>query len=143
MIKTTAKTGLLCLIISSLAIGPAQVRAQETDQHEHAVEKKDGKEATPRKSGVIPFHGKLKAVDKTAKTISIGESTIQITSDTKLIKTDKPATLEEAVIGEPVGGAYKKSADGKLVATMVRFGAKPEAMEADAKPEKKSKKKTE
>ena len=137
MIKSILKMGLLGLVATAIAGMPTQVWAQQTNKHEHAVGKP---EAKANKSGVTPFHGKLKAVDKTAKTISVGETTVQITSDTKIMKTGKPATLEDGVIGEPVSGAYKKSTDGKLNATTLRFGAKPEAAESDAKPNKKPKK---
>lgn len=136
MIKSILKISLLGLVATAIAGTPLHVCAQQTNKHEHAMEKP----AKTNKSGVIPFHGKLKAIDKTAKTISVGETTVQITSDTKIMKTGKPATLEDGVIGEPVAGAYKKSADGKLNATTVRFGAKPEGAESSAKPEKKPKK---
>ena len=96
---------------------PGYVQAQDNQQP--AVEKKDSKE---KKSGVLPFHGKLKSVDNTAKTIMVGELTLRITSDTKITKEGKPATLEDGVVGEEVGGAYKKTEDGKLNSTVVHFG---------------------
>jgi hypothetical protein len=77
----------------------------------------------------------LKALDKTAKTITYGETTLQVTSDTKIIKDEKPATLEDGVIGEPVSGTYKKNESGHSTATMIRFGAKPKTTHA-AKPKK-------
>ena len=72
-----------------------------------------------------PFHGNLKAVDTSAKTLTVGTLTLQITSDTKITKDGKPATLADGVVGEPVSGAYTKTADGKLNAVVVHFGAKP------------------
>jgi hypothetical protein len=40
------------------------------------------------------------------------------------------------VVGEQVAGAYKRGADGKLTATTVRFGPKPDlAMDSDGKKE--------
>lgn len=136
MIKSTLKSGLFCLLAAALVAGPATLNAQETNKH---AEKKVTHEKVS-KSGVIPFHGKLKAADKTAKTITIGETTVQITSDTKIQKNGKPATFDDAVVGESVGGAYKKSDDGKLNAVSLRIGAKPEAKpEGEAKKEKKKK----
>ena len=85
----------------------------------------------PAKAG--PFHGKLVAVDKVAKTITVGKRTFQITSESKLKKNGKPATLEAAVIGETASGYVKPSPDGKLVATTVNFGPKP-AGESGEKP---------
>ena len=80
--------------------------------------------AKPQKNNP-PFHGNLKAVDAAAKTITVGTLTLQITADTKITKDGKPATLADGVVGEPVGGAYTKTADGKLNALVVHFGAKP------------------
>jgi len=61
----------------------------------------------------VPFHGKLKGVDPIAKTLSVGEMVIQITPETRISKAGKPATLEDGVVGEMVGGAYRKTGDGK------------------------------
>ena len=81
-------------------------------------------QAGHNKSGVLPFHGKLKAVDAAAGTVSIGTRTFTITSESIIIKNGKPATLSDGVVGDETGGAYKKTADGKLVITKLRFGAK-------------------
>ena len=54
----------------------------------------------------------------------MGESVYQITSETKISKDGKPATLEDGVVGEPVTGYVKPSEGGKMAATTVRFGAK-------------------
>jgi cytoskeletal protein RodZ len=81
-------------------------------------------QAGHNKSGVLPFHGKLKAVDTAAMTISVGTRTFSITSETIIIKDGKPATLADGVVGDETGGAYKKTDDGKLVVTKLRFGAK-------------------
>ena len=60
-------------------------------------------------------------MDKTAKTIKVGESVYQITSETKITKDGKPATLEDGVVGEPVSGYAKPTEDGKMAATTVHF----------------------
>lgn len=88
------------------------------------------------KAQSVPFRGKLVSIDKMAKTITVGERVFQITSQTRLAKAGKPCALDDAVVGDEVGGAYKTAADGKLEALSVRFGAKPEAT-PKAKPEKK------
>ena len=92
--------------------------------------------AKHKKHETLPFHGKLSSIDAAAMTLTVGERTFVITSTTKISKDGTPATLAEAVVGEPVSGAYKKGADGKLTATSVHLGGKGDG-------EKKHKKKTE
>ncbi len=120
MTKSILKLSLLSLLALSITGLPGRVHAQ--DNQNPAVEKKETKEKKP---GAVPFHGKLKAVDNTVKTIAVGKLTIQITSETKITKAGKPAVLEDGIVGEEVGGAYQKTEDGKLDATSVRFGPKP------------------
>src|SRR5512140_3640398 len=74
-----------------------------------------------------PFRGKLAAVDKVAKTITVGKRTFCLTPETKLRKNGQPAALEDGVIGELCSGYQKPADDGKLMATTVNFGTKPEA----------------
>ncbi len=71
-----------------------------------------------------PFHGKLAAVDKAAKTITVGKRTFLITPQTKLRKANQPATLDDAVVGEPCSGYVKPTEDGKWTASSVNLGPK-------------------
>ena len=115
---------------------PAGVRAQTNAGP--ATAGKSGaehKETTAVKRSAGPFRGKLAAVDKVAKTITVGKRTFQITSDTRIMKGGKPAALADGVIGEPVSGGFKTAEGGKLVATKVTFGPKPEAKAAEKKTE--------
>ena len=130
--KSLSKLSLATVL--ALAITGMSVHAQNTN----APEKK-AKHTETARQGIVPFHGKLKAVDNTAKAISVGEMTISITSDTKIVKAGKPATLADGVVGEDVGGAYKKSQDGKLTAISIRFGAKPEKTEGEKKQKEEKK----
>ena len=126
MIKSILKLSLLGLLAVAVMGTPVTLLAQAPP----AVKKPN---ARP-----VPFHGKLKAVDSTAKTISVGEQTIQVTSETKITKTGKPATLADGTVGEEVTGAYRKTDDGKMDAVTIHFGPKPEAP-ADAKKEEPKK----
>lgn len=118
----TSITKLSLLGLLAVALAGLPVCAGAKDVNAPAVEKKAAKAP---KSGALPFHGKLKAVDKTEKTITVGKRTFQITADTKIVKADKPATLSDGVVGEDVSGAYKTESDGKLAATKITFGPKP------------------
>ena len=109
---------LLGLMTAGITTTPVQLRAQDTGKP--AAERK----APGKRPRVIPFHGKLKAVDPSAKTISVYDLTIQITPETKIDKAGNPATLPDGVVGEVVSGGYRKSSDGKLVATTIHFGPK-------------------
>jgi len=105
------KFSLLGLLAMAVAGTPVALHAQNTPTAEKKISKRP-----------LPFHGKLKAIDNTAKTISVGNETIQITSETKISKYGKPATLADGVVGEEVGGSYRKDAEGKLNAIALRFG---------------------
>lgn len=87
-----------------------------------------------RKHDRLVFHGKLSAVDTNAMTLTVGERTFEISSETIITKDGGPAILSDGVVGEMAGGAYKKGADGKLTATSIHFGG-------NADGEKKKKKK--
>jgi hypothetical protein len=137
MMKSVLKLGAVSLLAAAMAGLPAPLLAQSTNKP--AAEKKSGaakKEPAAKKKSAHPFHGKLAAVDKTAKTIKVGESIYQITSETKITKAGKPATLEDGVVGEPASGYVKPTEDGKMTATTVRFGAKVEAKGGEKKKEK-------
>ncbi|MEK7706763.1 MAG: hypothetical protein AAB380_02050 [Verrucomicrobiota bacterium] len=119
MKKNILKIAVFSLLAAAIAMVPTQTLAQEK-QEKSAAEKKN----TP-KGDRGPFRGKVGAVDKQAKTIKVGERTFQITSDTKINKDGKPATLDAGVVGEPVSGYFIKGDDGKLVAKTVNLGLKP------------------
>ena len=128
MIKSILKLITLSLMAVAVAGLPVSLQGQTMTKPE--------KETHAKKPAVTPFHGKLKAVDKTAKTISIGDRTIQVTSETKISKNDKPAVLDDGVVGENVSGAFTKADDGKLTATVVHFGettGKTKTTKADSK----------
>jgi Cu/Ag efflux protein CusF len=131
MNKFILRAGFAGLLAVALAGTPLTLRAQTNTT------------AAPKKKAsanrVVPFHGKLKAIDNSAKTISIGNETIQITSETKITKLAKPAMLEDGAVGDEVAGSYRKDADGKWMAVSLRFGPKPPP-EPDADKTNKAKK---
>lgn len=79
----------------------------------------------PRKQEGLVFKGKVNAVDAQAMTLKVGERTFVVTPEAKITKNGQPATLEEIAVGDAVGGAYKKAAEGKLEATTINDGKKP------------------
>jgi len=137
MMKSILRIGALALLAAALAGAPAQLSAQTTNNA--AAAKKSAaakKDAATKSKGAHPFRGKLASVDKVAKTIKVGESVYQITSETKITKDGKPAVLEDGVVGEPVTGYVRPTADGKMAARTVHFGAKADAKGGSKKKEK-------
>jgi hypothetical protein len=120
----------------AVAVMGAPLSGVAQDNKDKAAEKKEGASSEKRKGGT-PFRGKLAAVDKNAKTITVGERTFQVTSETRMMKAGKPATLDDAVVGDDVGGSYEKGEGDKLVARMVRFGPRPEGEGKEGKKKKK------
>jgi hypothetical protein len=96
-----------------------------------ADEKPAEKKAAPAVRAV-PFRGKIAAVDKAAKTVKVGERTFHVTSETRIVKAGKPATLDDATVGEDVGGAYRESEDKKMNLVTLRVGAAPARVQKDA-----------
>ena len=128
--------------IQLIAIGLVTAFAVAATGTVHAQEKKaaaaaDAKIAKP-KAG--PFSGKINEIDKAAKTINIGKEkkrTIYITAQTKIKKNGKDATLDDAAVGEEVGGYQRENAEGKQEAVSLRIGAKPEGTAKPKSPKKK------
>src|SRR5258708_18240969 len=124
MKHSIVRIGLASLISLAVVNAPQQLVAHSTNKIS-AEKKTSSQTADDQKAPKAgPFHGKLVAIDRVGKTITVGKRTFQITSDTKLKKGGKPATLEAGVVGEMVSGYVKPSADGKLVASTVNFGPK-------------------
>ena len=114
-------SGLADLLAIAVVGAPLAVHAQGSTNKVAAKKTSTETKAVVR---LIPFRGKVKAIDNNAKTLSVGKETFQITSGTRIIKMGKPATLADGAEGDQVAGQYRKDADGKLTATSVRFGPK-------------------
>jgi Cu/Ag efflux protein CusF len=117
------------LLAASLVTTPLTSSAQDKEKPAAAAEAKQ-----PRP---YPFSGKLGAVDKEKKTITIlgkeKSRTLYLDGQTKIMKQEKPATLEDAAVGEDVAGQLRKTEDGKEMVISLRIGPKPAAEEKPAK----------
>ena len=142
MMKPSQRICIMSLLSALVALAPVQAPAQSTNKpaadRKAGIAKKDDSKAEKTKSA-HPFRGKLAAVDKTKKSIKVGESIYQLTPQTKISKAGKPAKLEDGVLGEPVSGYVKPNEDGKLVATTVNFGPKPDTRTTAKKKDKTQK----
>jgi hypothetical protein len=124
MRKNILKITALSLFAAALFAAPATARAADSTNAPAAAGSEAPVKHKKHQAEILPFNGKLTAVDQEAKTITVGDRKFEITSECKLMKGGLPATLSDAVVGEMIGGAYKKNADGKLTATSVRLGLK-------------------
>ena len=126
MTKSIKQTIAVCLLFA-VAVGfSVPVQAQDKAEKKAPAAPEAGKKEKPRG---LPFNGKLGAVDKVAKTITIKgkekDRVFHITSKTRIMKAGKPATLEDGVVGEEVAG-FAHEVEGKMEAASVRFGPRPE-----------------
>jgi hypothetical protein len=115
-----------CTYVTALAAALVFVAPPLPAQSTNQAKSAEKKAIVEKKLAPHPFHGKLNGIDKAAKTISIGKSTYYITAETKIQKGGKAATLEDGVVGEQVGGYVKPGADGRMMASSITFGPKPE-----------------
>jgi hypothetical protein len=114
------KVALLGLLTAALVAIPTVTRAQDASTN-----------AAPAHPHHPPIHGKVAAVDTAAMTITVGETTIAITSATKIAKDGKPATLSDIAVGDNVVATGKKDDSGKFVATKINDGLKMKKKKAD------------
>jgi hypothetical protein len=113
------KLSILCLI-GFLSVGGISL-ASAADSKPDKEEKPAG---TPAAQRSIPFHGKIDSLDAAAKSIKVGTRVFLISDTTKITKSGKAITIEEAKVGEEVGGAYRDGGAGKLELTSLRVGPK-------------------
>src|ERR1035437_6161741 len=101
MKRTIQKITTLAIFAAAIVGTPALSRAGDTNTPAATAPA-----ATPDQSGPIRFYGSVSAVDTNAKTFTVGDQTFQITAETQMTKANKPATLADAVVGEPARGTY-------------------------------------
>jgi hypothetical protein len=111
MKKQILKTVLFSLVAAALVTVPSLSRAADSTNAPAAT--------TSKKS---TLHGKAEAVDTAAMTLTVGTQVVNVTSTTKITKDNKPATLEEVMVGDAVSVSYKKGDDGKMNATAIHDG---------------------
>ena len=138
--KYLLNTALVFLLSCAISKVSAQTgtHTNKANAAKVVTEKKeiDKKNEADKKPNAGPFHAKLTAVDKKARTITVGKRTFFVTAETKFNKAGKPAAFDDGVIGEPVSGYVKPNDEGKLVATKVNFGPKVEGATSESKKKK-------
>lgn len=111
------------LLAATSLLTPSTVLAQDKGKEKPAAR------SEARTHRPYPFHGKLGAIDKEKKTLTImgkdKSRTFYLDSKTKIVKDGKPATLEDAKVGEVIAGRVIKTNDGKEMLVSLRIGPKP------------------
>src|SRR5216117_3694837 len=128
---------LLALLTTAMVFTSPAIQAAE--------DAKDKSAQTPKsepKQKRMPFTGKVSAMDKINKTVTLEgkekSRTFQITSATKINKDGKPAVMDDVVVGQTVGGLVKESAAGKWEVVTLNIGAKAgKAKEREKKSEER------
>ncbi len=121
MTKNISKITVLSLFAAALVAMPMVSRAEATNAPATTNQTTQPK---PKKHESLVFSGIVSAVNTNAMTLTVSKHTFDITSATKITKNGQPATLSGVAVGDKVGIAYKKTADGKLTATTVNDGKK-------------------
>lgn len=90
-----------------------------------------------KKAKGMPFNGTVSAVDRVAKTVTLEgkekQRVFQVTSETKIFKNKKPATFDDILAGERVGGYVRENADGKSELITLNTGLAPKNEKSKAK----------
>jgi hypothetical protein len=117
------------IVAAMILMSPALRAAAAAPDEAKGKDKADKTPATSPSAdqpGPNKFYGTVTAIDANAKTFTVDNQTYAIVPESQITKAadDKPATIADAVVGEPARGSYTKSSDGKLNVTKVRFGKK-------------------
>ena len=111
---------VIAMLIAIMAFDVASKAAEAAKDKPTPESKHEGKQKQ------MPFRGKVSAVDKTKKTVTLeGKEkgrTFQITSATKITKEGKPALLDDVIVGQTIGGLAKENA-GKWEIVTLSVGA--------------------
>src|SRR6266540_3727655 len=104
-------------IVLTLLTAAMVLTGSATQAAEGANDKSPQAPKSERKQKQMPFRGRISAVDKTTKTVTLEgkekSRAFQITSATKITKDGKPAVLDDVIVGQTVGGLAKETATGK------------------------------
>jgi hypothetical protein len=114
---------VLALLAAAIVFtGPATEAAEGAKDKSTQTPKSEGKQKR------MPFSGKVSAVDKTTKTVTLDgrekSRTFQITSATKITKDGKPTVMDDVIVGQTAGGLAKETAPGKWEVVTLNSGGK-------------------
>jgi hypothetical protein len=124
--------------VAAVGIGSTQAAATNSPAPASPEKKAD----PPPKTGLagrVQFRGPVQALDAKAKTITVSNLVIQVTSDTRIQKSGKPGVFADIQLGEEIRGSYlpapAPSAKPKAFSVFIgtKAGADPKAKPAPPK----------
>lgn len=128
MLRLILRASVLGLLAAALAGLPLQASAQ-TATNKPASTKAP---AAAKKAQSLPFQGKIAAVDKVAKTITVGKRVFQVSSETRIFKADRttPAVFDDLIVDHEVTGSCTQADDEKWTAKSIYLKAAPDTKAA-------------
>ncbi len=125
MIGSIPQTALKVLLMAIISVALARTDVYgQTNTRSAPAQSGAMPDRQQVKQKKLPYRGKLAAVDKTARSFTVGKRTFYVTAETKLSKNSQPLRLDQLVVGDLLTGSYIKNADGKLLAATVYVGGK-------------------
>ncbi|PWU16222.1 MAG: hypothetical protein C5B50_13990 [Verrucomicrobia bacterium] len=126
-IQKLFRLATLALVVSFVPCATLQAQSTNTAAtHKRASATNQANVSGEDKPSRYPYHGKLKAVDKAAKTFQVGNTVYHVSAETKISKGGKQATLADATPGEQVSGLAQKGEGDKRLALSLTIGPKPD-----------------
>jgi hypothetical protein len=119
----------LCALVFAVDIAPGLGASSPTNAPARPADKPASKQDKAGRG--LPFHGHVASLNKAAMTITMEgkkQRVFHVTADTKINKDKKPATLNNLMAGDYVGGYARERADGKLELVTLNItmeGSKP------------------
>lgn len=109
---------LFALITAAVVAMPALVSAQTNSA--------SSSETKPKHGDYIAYQGKIAALDSSSITVTTktGDLKLNVTAETKILKSGIKAKLTDFAVGDKVTGSYKKDASGNLNANSIHEGKK-------------------
>src|SRR5262245_862643 len=94
------------LLTATMLVAPVVGIAQEKEKPKTPAAGDAAPKPTPA-TRAVPFRGTVAAVNKEAKTVTVGERVFHVDADTKVVKNgNEPATLAEIKVGDAIAGNY-------------------------------------
>lgn len=117
------KHGLAMLIAGAVLLQSTPTQAADSEAA------RPGKAATGS-ARATPYRGKIASIDHDARTLTLAgktqHRTLIVTPQTRIQRHGQSAALQDAKVGDEVGGQYRSTPDGRLEAVSIRIGPKPE-----------------